>query len=104
MYQGEDIAGLACDDDQSILYIADNKKQRLVQIKYDDRIYDMLNTTEGLTETLYDDIESLGYVSSITVDYRGNVYWSTSQNGQDDGSIFRAKVDDPNDNTIRIAS
>ena len=81
MYQGEDIAGLACDDDQSILYIADNKKQRLVQIKYDDRIYDMLNTTEGLTETLYDDIESLGYVSSIAVDYRGNVYWSTSQNG-----------------------
>ena len=64
----------------------------------------MLNTSEGLTETLYDDIDSLENVSSLAVDYKGYVFWSTSRDGKTKGSIFKARVDEPNDDTIQIVS
>ena len=64
----------------------------------------MLNTDEGLTETLYDGLESLASISSLTVDYKGYVYWSTMEDGLENGSVIKARVDAPSEDTITTVS
>jgi hypothetical protein len=49
-------------------------------------------------------VKSLEVVTSIDVDYRGNIFWSVSNSDLVNGTIFRARADLPNSNTIQVVS
>ena len=44
------------------------------------------------------------YVTSLAVDYMGNIFWSVGQDGLADGMIKRATADDPNPTTTTAIS
>ena len=53
---------------------------------------------------MYDGLESLASISSLTVDYKGYVYWSTMEDGLENGSVIKARVDAPSEDTITTVS
>ena len=46
----------------------------------------------------------MSQITSIAVDFRGNLFWSVDSDGQEDGAIFRARVDEPHSKTIQVVS
>jgi hypothetical protein len=43
-------------------------------------------------------------VTSVEVDYRGNIFWAVSKDGKDDGVIFKGSADEPNSSTTQVVS
>ena len=76
VYKGKHIESLAIDDDQSILYIADSKTKRIDSIQYSASILKKSNSNSGLADTLYETVNNLASVTSLAIDYQGNIYWS----------------------------
>lgn len=62
------------------------------------------NSNSGLAETLYESVNNLASVTSLAVDYLGNIYWTVSDEGTTDGAIFRGRADDPNPTTVDVIS
>ena len=54
----------------------------------------------GLVDILYENVHNVGKVTSMAADYLGNLLWSVESGGLTDGAIVRAKVDDPNPETV----
>lgn len=65
---------------------------------------ELANSDTGLIGTVYDSIDKLSQVTSIAVDFRGNLFWSVDSNGKQEGTIFRASADEPNSKTIQVVS
>ena len=104
VYEGETVTALTIDGDQSILYIADTGAKTIDSIQYDHRELDKSKDDIGLVETLYHQVHNLEYVTSLAVDFMGNIFWSLEENGLEDGVIMRAPADDPNPTAAKIIS
>ena len=104
VYKGKHIESLAIDDDQSILYIADSKTKRIDSLQYGAKILAKSNSSSGLAETLYETVNNLASVTSLAIDYQGNIYWSVGDEGTSDGAIFRGRADDPNPTKVDVIS
>lgn len=44
------------------------------------------------------------FVTSLAVDYLGNIFWSVREDGIADGMIMRAPADEPNPTATKIIS
>ncbi len=87
VYKGKFIGGITVDDDQSILYVAETSDKRIDSISYTPKVLEVSNSEIGLTSTIYKGLSGLNHVTSLTVDYLGNILWSTSKDGQSKGAI-----------------
>ena len=81
VYLGKSIKSLAIDDDQSILYVADAENKRIDSVQYNTKMLEASNSQTGLTSTLYQTNNSLKAVTSMAVDYLGNIFWSVEEDG-----------------------
>ena len=104
VYKGKQIESLAIDDDQSILYIADSKNKRIASLQYNGSVLAKSNSSSGLVETLYETVNNLASVTSLAIDYQGNIYWSVGEDGKTDGAVFRGRADDPNPTKVDVIS
>jgi len=87
VYKGKRIGGLAVDDDQGILYVADTARQLIQTVFY--------NAMLPETNTIYEKLPRLDQVTSLAVDYFGGLFWSAGLGGKADGAITKAKADLP---------
>lgn len=99
VYEGSAIESIAIDADQGILYIADSGSERIDSFKYEPA---GLNNTQ--TKTLYEKTQNLDEVTSVEVDYLGNLFWAVGEDGKDDGAIIRGKADIPDSTTTQAVT
>lgn len=104
VYLGKVISSLAVDGDQSILYVADTLAERIDQVQYDARTLDLANTVSGVTSQVYEGLANFDKLTALAVDKTGEIYWTVSEGGSTDGSIVRARADDPKTTSIRKVS
>ena len=106
VYSGRNVKSLAIDDDESILYVADTESARIDEIKYSGHVRQLANSEIGLVKTLYseEDVSSLAKVTSLAVDYLGNLFWTTSSQGKTQGAVMEASADSPNPASAKIVS
>ena len=84
------LTAMSIDADQKVLYVSEAAPGEIRAIYYKDELS---------TETMYDDIQN---VSSLAADYSGNIYWSVSEGGKDEGAITRAKADLADHNSLTM--
>ena len=88
VYRGKKIGGLTIDEDQGILYVSDLAEERIVSVLYERQDLE--------TKTIYAGLKGLSDVTSLAVDFLGNIFWAVNQDGKDEGAIMRARADEPN--------
>ena len=99
-YSGEDIGAITLDEDQSILYIAEKQSSELVAINYNQAWLLAQNKTTPVPESIYKGKTSLKSVTSMAVDFFGNLFWASGTDGKSSGSITEAMVDVQKENSI----
>ena len=104
IYQGQQISAITLDEDQSILYIADNGTKSITKVNYSPELLLNENNMTGVSKEIYQNVSILGNISSIAVNMHGKIFWSALKNGQTDGSIITAVADAPNESTVQVES
>lgn len=99
IYEGSVIESIAIDADQGILYIADSGNKRIDSLKYDPSKTKSSGSTTSKATTLYEKTQNLDVVTSVEVDYQGNLFWAVREDGKDDGAIIRGQADTPDSTT-----